>query len=474
MSRAPFEAGPEEVERLIAAGPSERVVFLAANPSPVRLAEPLVALANAHGGVVLLGVSPGGKVSGVDDTDEGRAAAQAFVQEAGLLATPPLILPLPSFAELAGGKTVCIAQVPPGMPHAYNLNGRYLTRTGSTNRLLSASELTALLLSRAEAGFEARRVPGATLPDLDPEAVLAYVDKLPGTVGEGWQRVLASRGGLASLDADAGESFAPTYAGILLFGRQPQRFLRNAQITLIRYPGTGMGDEFTRDEATGTLPEQIRRAETFVTANMRRGMRISGMARTEVTEYPPAVVREAIVNAVAHRDYAIRGDDVRVLMFSDRMEIYSPGRLPGHVTLDNLMTERFSRNEAIVQVLSDLGFVERLGYGIDRMVAAMSEAGLPAPAFEETVAGFRVVLHGRGDDLVSAEPAPRWPNRRLDPRQERALAYLAEHGAITNREFRELIPDISDETVRRLLADLVDQGLIIKVGERKATYYILK
>jgi ATP-dependent DNA helicase RecG len=203
-------------------------------------------------------------------------------------------------------------------------------------------------------------------------------------------------------------------------------------------------------------------------------MRISGMARSEVTEYPFSVVREAIVNAAAHRDYAIRGDDVRVLMFGDRMEVYSPGRLPGHVTLDNLLTERFSRNEAIVQALSDMGFVERLGYGIDRMVAAMNDAGLPAPAFEETVAGFRVTLRGRGDDLVSPEPAPRWANRRLDPRQERALAYLAEHGAITNREFRELIPDISDETVRRLLADLVDQGLIIKVGERKATYYILK
>ncbi len=191
-------------------------------------------------------------------------------------------------------------------------------------------------------------------------------------------------------------------------------------------------------------------------------------------EIPPDVIREAIVNAVAHRDYAIRGDDVRVLMFSDRMEIYSPGRLPGHVTLDNLLTERFSRNEAIVQGLSELGFVERLGYGIDRMVAAMGEAGLHAPAFEETVAGFRVTLVGRGDDLVSPESAPRWANGRLDGRQERALAYLMEHGSITNREFRELIPDLSDETIRRLLADLVDQGLLLKVGERKATYYILK
>ena len=144
------------------------------------------------------------------------------------------------------------------------------------------------------------------------------------------------------------------------------------------------------------------------------------------------------------------------------------------MTLDNLLSERFSRNEAIVQALSDLGFVERLGYGIDRMVAAMSEAGLPAPVFEETVAGFKVTLRGHGDLLVSADPAARWGNRRLNPRQERALAHLAEHGSITNREFRELFPDLSDETIRRELAGLVDEGLIMKVGERKATYYILK
>jgi len=236
-----------------------------------------------------------------------------------------------------------------------------------------------------------------------------------------------------------------------------------------------MGDEFVREDIRGALPEQINRAEAFIAANVRRGMRIRGFAREEVPEYPLAVAREAVVNAVAHRDYAVRGDSIRLLMFSDRLEVYSPGRLPGHVTLDNLMTERFSRNEAIVQILSDLGFVERLGYGIDRMVAAMREAGLPEPIFEETAAGFRVTLRGRGEELVSRDPtAQRWGHRRLNPRQEKALAYLAEHGSITNREFRELCPELSDETIRRELADMVDQGLVMKVGDRKATYYILK
>jgi len=99
-------------------------------------------------------------------------------------------------------------------------------------------------------------------------------------------------------------------------------------------------------------------------------------------------------------------------MFSDRIEVYSPGRLPGHVTLKNILEERFSRNEVIVQVLSDMGFIERLGYGIDRMVRLMGEEELPAPVFQETANGFKVTLYGHGDRLISVRPdVSRWRHR---------------------------------------------------------------
>jgi ATP-dependent DNA helicase RecG len=204
-------------------------------------------------------------------------------------------------------------------------------------------------------------------------------------------------------------------------------------------------------------------------------VRLSGLERSEETEYPLAAVREAIVNAVAHRDYQVRGDEIRVLMFGDRIEFYSPGRLPGHVTVENLVDERFSRNETIVQVLSDLGFIERLGYGIDRMIRLAAEAGLDRPRFEETAAGFQVTLLSPGRTLISDEAdARRWRHLGLNERQEKALAYLAEQGRITNREYQELCPDVSAETIRRDLADLVSKNLLLKIGEKRATYYILK
>ncbi|GAB4559515.1 MAG: ATP-binding protein [Anaerolineae bacterium] len=457
----------DEVREWLSGGPHEQVAFLPANASPRQMAETLTAMANAHGGVVLVGVTARGAVKGVPDPQRAREQALA----AALMIDPPLIVPLPALIEV-DGCWLCAVTVPPGLPHVYSIKGQFLTRYGGHNRPLSAEELRHLLLDRGELGFEARPVPGATLDDLDLDAARNYIRRLDGLQDRSLDAALAVRGCLV---AQPDGELVPTYAGILLFGRTPERFVHSAEIIAVRYAGEDMSDVFVREDVRGPLPEQIRRAEAFVAANMRRGMRLDGFVREERPEYPLPVVREAIVNAVAHRDYAIRGEGIRLLMFSDRLEVYSPGRLPGHVTLDNIVTERFSRNEIIVQVLSDMGYIERLGYGIDRMIRAMEQEGLPPPQFEETAAGFKVTLIGHGAKLISPTPETQpWGHLLLNPRQEKALAYLQEHGRITNSELRALCPDVSDETIRRDLADLVDKGLLLKIGEKRATYYILK
>ncbi|MCS6844637.1 MAG: helix-turn-helix domain-containing protein [Caldilineales bacterium] len=467
LSSSPYQTSPQQIAQWLEAGPSETLAFLPETASPRRLAETLVALANGHGGALVLGVSSGGRLSGLASPREAQDRAIA----AALMADPPLVLPLPEVVSV-DGVAVCVVHVPPGLPHAYSLKGQYLTRTGSENRPLTTPELRSLLMARGSVSFESLPVHEATREDLDDAQVAQYMERLSGLTATSLSAALLTRGCLKP--AEPGR-FVPTYAGLLLFGRNPQQFLPSAEIIAVRYAGATMGDEFVREDIRGTLPQQIRRAEAFIAANMRRGWRIRSFEREEVTEYPLAVAREAVVNAVAHRDYGVRGDSIRLLMFSNRMEVYSPGRLPGHVTLDNLVTERFSRNEVIVQVLSDLGFIERLGYGIDRMIAAMQEAGLPAPRFEETANGFRVTLYGHGEALVSAKPeAQRWGNVMLNPRQEQALAYVLEHGRITNSAFQALCPDVSPETIRRDLADLVEKDLLIKIGEKRATYYILK
>ncbi len=455
---------PADLRALIAVGANDSVALLSARAGQRQVAETLTALANAQGGLLILGAG--------EDKGAGQPAEMdaEMVTAALLTLEPPLITPLPQRLDL-DGRNLLVVLIPPGLPHVYSHKGQYLTRSGRHNRPLPADELRRLLLNRSEASFEGQTPDGASKDDLDPDRIAAYQTLLASAAGRSPTALLLNRGCLI----DAAQQLRPTLAGLLLFGREPQRWLRGATITCVRYAGQTMTDAYVREDVSGVLPEQIHRAEAFVSANMRRGARLRGLTREELPEYPIAVVREAIVNAIAHRDYSIRGDDIRVLMFSDRLEVYSPGRLAGHVTLQNLIDERFSRNAAIVQVLAEMGFIERLGYGIDRMIAACEREGLPKPVFAETAAGFRVTIFGHGLELIGAPPPQGlWAHLNLNPRQEQALTFLQTNRRITNSDYQALCPDASPETLRRDLADLVDRGLLLKIGEKRATYYVLK
>ena len=267
----------------------------------------------------------------------------------------------------------------------------------------------------------------------------------------------------------------------MLFGKDPQRFIRGSEITAARFAGVEMGDTFTRQDIGGTLPEQLRSVQTFLVDHLRKKVQIGqAMARDEQFEYPMEAAREVVVNAVAHRDYSIQGDGVRLYIFADRMEVTSPGDLPGPVTVDNIVEERFSRNPIIVQVLSDMGFIERLGYGVDRMITLMKQKGLPAPAFEETAGGVRVTL--RNEQVTGAAAANasvfggKFRDHEINPRQEYALDFLINRSnpRITNKDLQELCPDVHPETLRRDLADLVNKGILIKMGQKRGSYYVLK
>jgi len=486
----------DEILALLQQGKGQEIELKTERASARTLAESLVALANASGGVVLVGVGPKTSASSVEPSArllglKDTEAARDKALEAALLAEPPLIIPLPEVVTL-GDKDILVITVPPGLPHVYSLRGKYLIRAGAQNEPLAPRRLRRLIIERGEVSFESLIPPGATPDDIDWDKAERYLASLEGMSAVTTEEALHNRGCLVMPPLPPPQDwggkrgdYRPTNAGVLLFGIQPERFVKSSEIIVARYAGREMSDEFVREDIRGTLPDQIRRAEAFLVSNMKRGVRLVSLEREERVEYPTKAVREAIVNAVAHRDYSIRGDEIRIFMFSDRIEFYSPGRLPGHVTVDNIVEERFSRNEVIVQVLADMGFIEHLGYGIDRMIKLMRDYGLPTPRFQETAGGFRVTLFsphspqlggGRGGEgLVSEEiDRGRWSHLDLSQRQEKALTYLLEKERITNREYQELCPEVSSETIRRDLADLVNKNVLLKIGRKRATYYIFK
>jgi ATP-dependent DNA helicase RecG len=219
----------------------------------------------------------------------------------------------------------------------------------------------------------------------------------------------------------------------------------------------------------GPLANVVERTWNIVWEEMRIGAVVNDLEREDLTEYPPFAVREALVNAVAHRDYRIRGRRIEIRMFSDRLEIISPGDLPGYITVDNIVEEHFSRNPQIVRGLFQWGYIEELGLGIDRMIDEMVQAGHHPPKFRATPYSFTVTL----SNARQRAAVPRW-TRRMNERQTRALNFVQESGSITNREFRGICPDVSAETLRLDLVDLVERGMLLKIGAKKGTYYILK
>ncbi|HMO55778.1 MAG TPA: ATP-binding protein [Roseiflexaceae bacterium] len=460
---------PQTLANLLAMPEGDQLAFVRGGFRPDALAETLAALANAQGGIVLIGIGRGRRLEGVADIDAAREATL----DAALACTPPLALPLPVVVR-HDEVDLLLVTVPAGLPHVYSVRGKYLRREGAADLPIAPDALRRLLLDRGATSWDRQPVFGATATDMDTVRVGAYARRVGPAAEADLTGFLLRRGCLVRHEDGA---LLPTNAGMLLFAGDVERYFPQCEITLVRYRGREMSDEFLREDIRDTLPEAVRRAEIWLSEHMRRGSRMVGLERHDWVQFPQGAVREALVNAVAHRDYTIRGEGIRIALFGDRLECYSPGRLPGHITLQNIVAERYSRNETLVQVLADFGLIERLGYGIDRMVRQMADAGLPPPDLRETAAGFLVTLRGHtGDDRHDAAgvDVSEWRRQGLNERQIAAMIYLAEQRRISNRELQELATDVSAETIRRDLADLVERGLLLRVGDKRGAYYILK
>jgi ATP-dependent DNA helicase RecG len=224
-----------------------------------------------------------------------------------------------------------------------------------------------------------------------------------------------------------------------------------------------------REEFNGPLARVIEGAWQTVWGEMAVGAVVTGLERQEIAEYPAFAVREALVNAVCHRDYRLKGRRIEIRMYSDRLEVISPGGLPGFITVDNLVEEHFSRNPRLVNGLFQWGYIEELGLGIDRMIEDMVSAGHPPPKFRAQPYSFTVTLYNARERKAT----PKWENV-MNERQARALNFIRDNGRISSRDYQQLCPDVSPETLRLDLQDLVNRGVLLRIGAKKGTYYVLK
>jgi len=439
-----------------------------ADSEPAAIAETLVAFANSDGGWLVLGVDGEG-VLGALRTDDEMADA---VRAAERLCRPPVRTVDWQQREVSGGAVAVIRVERSGDLHTLE-DGRVLLRRGVENTPAAGDEIERLLASRPVGDFELQPVPGATREDLDEDIIDEYLERRQKRNPR--QSILPKDKLLQQIGALTDDRM-PTVTGLLLFGKEPQLFMPQSRTVFVKFADTqprgpeGALGYGRREEFTGALPLIIDRAWRVIWEEMDKQAVVKGLQRQEQTEYPSTAVREALVNAVAHRDYRITGRGIEIRMYSDRMEITSPGGLPAHITLENLVEEHYSRNPRLVNGLYQWGYIEELGLGIDRMLEDMGKAGHPPPKFECPGHRFTVILYNLRNQ---ARPLQPWENS-MNERQHKALQFVQEHGGITNGDYRQLCPHVGAETLRLDLADMVTRGILLKIGDKRGTRYILK
>jgi len=367
--------------------------------------------------------------------------------------------------------------------------GSYI-RVGNTDRKMTDYEIFGYVSAQMEPTFDAEPVKDATLDDLDKDKLDVFIDNLRKRRPLATYLRQSSEVALKKLRIVQGIDgvLHPTLAGLLIFGTYPQEFEPQLVITFLHYFGTTetektpSGARFLDNRKfEGTIPDMIEGAYNHVMASIRKSSLIEGLWRKDVPEYPEEAVREAIANAVAHRDYShyVRGSYIQIRLFADRLEIQSPGGLHGNVSEDTLESNQSTRNSTLMRLMEDTQLedgrylVENRGSGIPTMIETMRDANLEPPQFQDKRTAFWVIFHNH--TLMNPEAVAwlnRFADRPLNDHQRLTLLYLKVNKRITNSDYQRL-NRVDSVTATRELKRLVQEGLIDQHGTRRWAFYQL-
>lgn len=420
-----------------------------------RVRESLSAFANRNGGGILLFGLDERSNFAVVGVNNAQKIQEDIANQADHEMEPPL-RPTCTIEEISG-KTVVAVEIPevsvdqkPCFYRPAGLQGGSYLRVGGTDRKMTNYEIFSYTSARTQQQDDQQPVLEATIDDLDRTRLDGYLAQLrqarpnAGYLHEPFEQVLERLRIVHTADGVA----RPTLAGLLVFGTYPELFERQLIITFLQFYGetegekTPLGDRFLDNQQfEGPIPTMVDAALNHVLANIRKSSRIEGMLRQDIPEYPAAAIREAIVNAVAHRDYShfVRGSYIQIRLFANRLEIQNPGGLYGGVTVETLTQNQAARNSLLVRLLEDLHIVENRGSGIRTMINAMLEAKLDEPQFQDRRTAFVVTFSNAS--LLDPETVS-WLSQfatiTLNQAQRYALAYLRHRGFMTNEEYQAM------------------------------------
>lgn len=424
------------------------------------------AMAMTDGGVIALGITDQRRITGCplsqntfDRVTQSAHACGVEVQlkEVQIDGTPVTLVAVP---EVRGR----IVTTP---------DGRLVRRVGSQNQPLVGDALARFVREREERPAEEESLPIFEPEEFDIRLVNRALqqDGRPAAKRDSLLRGLIDLRIASPAEPPTGPKIMK--AAAVLFASDPSKYVPGASVQLVRRRGVGPGPgpSVGRREVRGPMELVLADAIDFIGKHTAQYQVVLGTHREILPEYPAAVLREAILNALAHRDYGLVGTTVDITIWDDRIEIQSPGPLPGNVTVENIREEHYSRNRRIMQILRLLGLVEEYGEGVDRMFSEMEARLMEPPLFTATDSSVTVTLRNRF--LVSVEDQA-WLSLlgqyNLSASERRLLVAARREDGITPRRARQLI---LGGNVESLIASAVAKGLLVRTGRAGGARYVL-
>jgi ATP-dependent DNA helicase RecG len=427
-----------------------------------RIDEDIVAFANAKGGTLLLGVRDGGIVAGERLTNDLKAKINSLARNC-----KPTIA-----TELSQVGEVVAVVVPEGTEKPYSCGSGYYRRLDGNTQKMSHDELRIMFAENEPLPFEEKTVKGFTFDEVSKAKIRAFTREAAIRIGSA-----AVPDFLRSLKV-ADETRVKN-AGILFFAKDVYDHLHQAQMTLLAFKGKDRLHIYDRRDVRDDLLTQFNEAVGFLQKHLNVRSEILGVNREDIYEIPIEVLREALVNALMHRDYSITGTQVSVEVYDDRVEIVNPGGLPKGLSVWNLGTVSIRRNELISDLFFRLHKVERIGMGIQKMKEAMVAAGLREPTFASD-AFFRATFQRSpefamkegilGAEVSEKEPEGKAAQKTTQKTTQKVMGLIRHNPEITRRELAIEL-GITDSGVKYHLKKMQAKGLIRRVGPDKGGHW---
>ncbi|MEK6480916.1 ATP-binding protein [Catalinimonas sp. 4WD22] len=421
----------------------------------------LCAFANAEGGEIHLGKDDQGKITPLEQPKKLLESLPGkIIQKLGVY---------PRLDLVQEEEQAFIVIRIEASPLPVGLNGRYYKRIGSTNQELKGPMLSQFLMEKSGNGWDELPEPQATLKDLDVNTLQRFQRFASERVPSIRQEPLKTDKDLLSFlqKLNLAEGGMLSRAAILLFGKEPQRYYRDAYLKIGMFASDA--ELLSDDHIKGNLFNQVEQGmEVLKLKYLVPKVYYEGIVRKEKAEYPESALREAIINALVHRDYA--GPPLQISVYDDKMILWNEGGLPATLTIEDLKHKHPSRprNRSLSDVFYKAGYIESWGRGTIAITQDCIRAGLPEPAFREAFGGLEVTFF---KNTLTEEQLAKLP---INDRQRQAIQYLKEYSRISNKDYQELT-NCSRNTASNDLKELVSLKIIMQAGRKGAgSYYVLR